>query len=172
MSSQKLSKAQANLKVALWEIDANKYASHELFLELLELELPKEVASRIHDLLTKTAYAAGKVVHIGKIIVIKILEFIKAHPFLVAGLGIGAVIASAISALVTGVPFVGPFLAPLAAALGITITVAGAVIGHSLDKILPSFGQSVVEIAQEFFKLIIEIFNLVFTNTPQTQWAS
>ena len=118
MSSQKLSKVQANLKVALWEIDANKYASHELFIEFLELGLPKEVASRIHDLFTKISYAAGKVVHIGKIIVIKILEFIKAHPFLVAGLGIGAVIGSAISALVAGVPFVGPLLAPLAAALG------------------------------------------------------
>ena len=172
MPAENLSKAQANLKAALWEIDANKYESHELFMDLLELELPKEVASRLHDLMMKTAYAAGKTVHIGKIILIKILEFVKAHPFLIAGLGVGAVIGSAITALVTGIPFIGSLLAPIAAALGITITVAGAVMGHSLDKVLPGVGQSVAEIAQAFFKLVTEVFNLVLSETSQPRWAS
>lgn len=172
MSTKKLSRAQANLKVALLDIDASQYKSHELFMELMDLGLPKEVASRLHDLLTKTAYAAGKTIHIGKIIIVKILEFVKAHPFLVTGLGVGAVVGSAIAALLTGIPFIGPLLAPIAAALGITITVAGAVIGHGLDKALPGFGQTVAEIAQEFFKLIVEIFNLALSDAPQTRWAS
>ncbi|MGA1265374.1 MAG: hypothetical protein ACO331_15960 [Prochlorothrix sp.] len=172
MSTQPLSKAQANLKAALWDIDASKYKSHELFMELMDLGLPKEVATRIHDLLSKTAYVAGKTLNIGKIIVLKILEFIKAHPFLVTGLGIGATVGAAIAALITGIPFIGPLLAPIAAALGLTITVAGAVIGHSLDKALPGFGQSVVEIAQSFFKLITEVFNLVFGEIREITLAS
>lgn len=77
---------------------------------------------------------------------------------------------AAIGALVSMIPFLGPYLAPIITLLGVTI---GAVAGHQLDKhdkgkfvntdlnpILIT--QDLIEIAKEFFKLLIDVFNTVF----------
>jgi hypothetical protein len=77
---------------------------------------------------------------------------------------------AAIGVLVHQVPYLGPFLSPIAMALGVSI---GAVAGHRLDKRgkgqvensdvnLIAISQDLIEIAKEFFKLLIDIFNAVF----------
>jgi hypothetical protein len=80
------------------------------------------------------------------------------------GAGIGAVVGAAVASLITAVPLLGQFLAPVAMALGITITAIGAVAGHRLDKRLQGVGEDIFEIAQEFFKLLRDVFNTVFRN--------
>jgi hypothetical protein len=64
----------------------------------------------LHELITFTKKVAGKVFAVGKIVLLKILEFVKAHPFLVVGAGIGAVIGVAIAGLITSIPFLGASL--------------------------------------------------------------
>lgn len=159
---QELSTAQANLKLALWNAEAELVKSSKLYIQLQELGLPEEVVTRLHQLLTYTKKVAGKVFSVGKIVLLKIIEFVKAHPFLVVGFGIGAVVGSAIASLVISIPFIGQLLAPVAAMLGITIATVGAVVGHRLDKQFQNVGEDIVEITQHFFALLADVFGIVF----------
>lgn len=138
--------------------------SSDLYVWLQDSGLPHEVTIRLHELATYTKKAGNKVIAVGKIVLIKIIEFVKAHPFLVIGAGIGAVVGAAVAGLITSVPILGQLLAPLAMALGITITATGAVVGHRLDKCLPGVGEDIIEIVQLFFKLLVDVFNSVFRN--------
>lgn len=162
MKSHELLTAQANLKLALWNVEAESVKSSELYMQLQELELPEEVVSRLHDLVTFTKKVSGKAISVGKIVLLKILEFVKAHPFLVTGAGIGAVIGAAVAGMITAIPFIGQLLAPVAVVLGITIAGVGAVAGHKLDKQFRGMGNDIVEIAQQFFALFADVFNTVF----------
>ncbi|WP_066426932.1 hypothetical protein [Anabaena sp. 4-3] len=164
MVNQEFSAGQANLKLALWNAAAESIKSSEIYAQLQQLRLPPEVISRLHEMLSFTKKIAGKVFAVGKIILIKILEFVKAHPFLVAGAGIGAVVGAAIASLITSIPFIGQLLAPIAALLGVTITGVGAVVGHRLDKQFQGVGEDIFEIAQQFFALLSSVFNTIVPN--------
>ncbi len=164
MSNQDLFTAQANLKLALWNAEAESIKSSELYAQLQELRLPEEIVSRLHELITFTKKIAGKVFAVGKIVLLKILEFVKSHPFLVVAAGIGAVIGSAVAGLITSIPVLGQLLAPVATVLGITVTTIGAVVGHRLDKQFQGVGEDIFEIAQQFFSLLANVFNTIFRN--------
>lgn len=160
--SQKLFPAQAELKLALWQADADSVTSGELYAWLVDTGLSSDVAIRLHELIQKTKRVGSKVFEVGKIILIKIIEFVKAHPFLVMGAGIGAAVGAAVTSLIVSIPIVGQLLAPIATALGIAITVTGAVIGHNFDKKFKNVGQDIFEIAKNFFGLLADVFNVVF----------
>jgi hypothetical protein len=163
MTGQIVSTAQANLKMALWQVDADSMSSSELYAWLVDSGLPHEVTIRLHELASYTKKSGNKVLAVGKIILIKIIEFIKAHPNLAMGVALGA----AVGLLVNSVPVLGSVLAPLATVLGITI---GAIAGHRLDKGkevndgIIGVTQDIIEIAREFFKLFIDVFNAIFRN--------
>lgn len=162
MENQKLSVAQSNLKLALWNAEADSITSSQLYAEIQELGLPPEVVSRLHEIVTFTKKVTGKVYAIGKIVLLKIIEFVKAHPFLVAGAGIGAVIGAAITGLITSITFLWPLLAPLATVLGITIATVGMVLGHNLDRQFQGVGKDIAEIIQTFFSLFSDVLNTIF----------
>lgn len=151
MKNKALLMAQALLKLTLWDAEAGSVKNSEVYAQLQELGLPEEVVSRLHELITATKKVGSKLFAYGKILVLKILEFVKANPFLVVSAGISAVVGVAVTGLITSIPVVGLILAPVAIALGITITVVGAVIGYRLDKTFPSVGEDIAEIAQKFF---------------------
>ena len=166
MNAHVLTPALANLELTLLNAEAESVSSSDLYLWLNESGLPSEVAIRLKNLVDTVKEVGNKTISIGKIILLKIIEFVKAHPNLAIGIAVGA----AIGALVIMVPFLGTYLAPTAILLGISI---GAIAGHPLDKIekgqsvnteanLIAIGQDVIEIAKEFFKLLIDIFNTVF----------
>ncbi|MEG4493343.1 hypothetical protein [Microcoleus sp. D3_18_C4] len=161
--SSALSLPQANLKMALWQVDADAMSSSDLYVWLNDMGLPHEVSMRLHELATYTKKAANKVLLIGKILLIKIIEFVKAHPNLVIGVAVGV----AVEILANSIPFVGPLLAPLATALGIPI---GAIAGHRLDRDkeesdgIIGIVQEIIEIAKDFFQLLIDVFNTIFRN--------
>ena len=163
MTGQIVSTAQANLKMALWQVDADSMTSSDLYAWLVDSGLPHEVTIRLHELASYTKKSGNKVLAIGKILLIKIIEFIKAHPNLAMGVALGA----AVGLLVNSVPVLGSVLAPLATVLGITI---GAIAGHRLDKGkeinegIIGVAQDIIEIAREFFKLFIDVFNAIFRN--------
>ena len=161
--SSALSLPQANLKMALWQVDADAMSSSDLYVWLNDTGLPHEVSIRLHELATYTKKAANKVLLIGKILLIKIIEFVKAHPNLAIGAAVGVVV----GILANSIPFVGPLLAPLATALGIPI---GAIAGHRLDRGkevsdgIIGIVQEIIEIAKDFFQLLIDVFNTIFCN--------
>lgn len=166
MRKQNLTAAQANLDLVLWNAEANSVASSDLYLWLRESGLPDEVAIRLKSFVDITVQIADGIISIGKIILIKIIEFVEAHPNLAAGIAVGV----AIGLLVNMIPFLGVYLAPIVTALGVSI---GAIVGHRRDKLDKgesadmdmnpiSITQDLIEIAKEFFKLLIDVFNSVF----------
>ncbi|MFN9174132.1 MAG: hypothetical protein ACK58N_06345 [Synechocystis sp.] len=157
------SHAQSELKLALWQIQADNTTSPELYAWLVKSGLPHNVAILLHELISKTKRVGKKTINIGKIILIKIIDFVKAHPFLVSGIGIGATIGTAIITLITSIPLIGQLLSPIALALGITVTISGAIIGHNLDKRFSGITNDIIEISQHFFTLIVGVFKTIFT---------
>ena len=167
MLSNALSLPQANLKLALWNVEANSIPDSDLYVWISNSGIPDDIAIRLYELIQHTKKIGNKVISIGKIILIKIVEFIKEHPHLSIGVALGIII----GLLVNSIPFIGPILSPLAFVLGITV---GAIAGHRLDKraknsqlydtdsIIGS-AEEVLEIVKEFFQLMVEVFNLVLT---------
>lgn len=166
MNTPVLTKSQSNLNLTILNAEAETFSSNEIYLWLRESGLPSELAIRLKNLVETVKDIAGRVISIGKIILIKIMEFVKSHPNMVIGIAIGA----AIAALTSMIPVLGPFLAPVVALFSVTV---GAVAGHRTDKLasgqtvnmsddLIAIGQDIIEIAKEFFKLLANIFNSVF----------
>ncbi|TVP62115.1 MAG: hypothetical protein EA343_12105 [Nodularia sp. (in: Bacteria)] len=173
MTSQILSPAQANFKMSLWQAEADSKSSNELYIWLNECGLPHEVTMRLHDLASYTKRIDSKIFYVGKILLLKIIDFVKAHPSLVTGFGIGCAVGAAVSNLIISVPFFGQLLAPVAMALGITITAIGAVAGHRIDKRgqgkevqsgIFGIAEDIIEITKIFFELVVDVFNVVFSN--------
>jgi len=161
MEGKKISVAQAKLKMTLWNAEVESTSSNDFYLWLQDMDLPEEVVMRLHQLISTTIKVGKKIISIGKVVLMRIIEFVKAHPFLIASVGASGVVASAIYSLIVSIPFLGSFLEPLARALGIGIVLTGAVIGHTLDKKFTGIGQNIVEIASEFFKLLSDVLNAV-----------
>ena len=155
---------QAKLEVVLWQADADMVSSSDLYIRLTEMGLPSEVAIRLKELLEIVKAIGGRVISIGKIIVIKLIEFIERHPNLATGMALGA----AVSSLIASIPFLGPILAPIAMLLGIAI---GGIAGHRVDKAQGgkmdgdlgtiAIAQDVIEIARAFFQLFIDTLTAV-----------
>lgn len=160
---QKPSQGQAKLKLTLWNAKAESVSSSELYAKLLNLGLPEQVVTRLHEVANFTKEVGDKIYSIGKVILIKIIEFVKEHPFVIAGASVGAVTGIVIGTLITSVPFLGQVLAPVAAVLGITITVTGAVIGYRFEKQFPELKKDATELIELTFQQIGAVFNTVTT---------
>ena len=165
MSSPSMTCAQANLELALLSAEAEATSSSDIYAWLRESGLPSEAALRLKGLVDFTMDLGGYLVTIGKIVVVKVIAFTKAHPNLAAGIAVGA----AVGVLASTVPVLGPYLWPITTLAGVSI---GAIAGHRLDKQangktnkeetnLIAIAQDVIEIAREFVQLIIEIFTTV-----------
>lgn len=166
MGTTPLTLPQARLELALWQAEADMASSSDLYIRLTEMGLPSEVAIRMKELLEFVKPIGEKMVSIGKIIVLKLIEFIEKHPNLATGIALGA----AVSSLMVSIPFVGPILAPIALPLGIAV---GAIAGHRVDKAeggkmngdlgLVDIAQDVIEIARAFFQLFIDTLMAIST---------
>lgn len=167
MKRKILSEAQAKFKLFIWNKEAEGIKSHELFSKIKELNLPEETIVAFQALMQKSIRIGGKFLAIGKIIIVKLLEFVEKNFFLVAGLGIGFVIGGAIAGFIASIhiPFIMQAIAPILASIAkffqISIPLIGAVAGHNIDTIIPNLGKSIVEVAKEFFQLFAEILNIV-----------
>jgi ElaB/YqjD/DUF883 family membrane-anchored ribosome-binding protein len=162
MATNVLTPAQANMELAILNAESESMSSSDFYAWLKDLGLPDEVAIRLKGVAEITAEIGKRVVNVGKMVLMKIIEFVKAHPNMAVGIAIGA----ALGALVNTVPLIGPLLAPIAMMLGVAV---GALAGHRLDKAamgqpqndgILAIGQDVIEIATAFFKLLIDTFNL------------
>ena len=150
-----LSQGKAQLDLIGLSKEAELLDQTDIFVWLTKAGLPIEVVTRLEDLWSVTKNIAGQVIHLGKIIIFKIIEFIKAHPHTAAGLLVGA----AIGSLVGLVPWLGPLLAPLTTVIGATI---GAMTGAKLDNAGATTAfEGLIILAKQFFQLLAEIFNVL-----------
>lgn len=162
MSEKVMTPAQANLELVILSAEAEAMSSGDFYAWLKDQGLPDEVAIRLKAVAEITAEVGKRVINVGKMILIKIMEFVKAHANLAIGIAIGA----AIGVLVGAIPWIGPFLAPIATLIAVSV---GAFAGHRLDKAdagtpqnsgLVAIGQDIIEIATAFFKLLVDILTL------------
>ena len=87
-----ISMAEAEFELALMQAESDSMASSDLYIWLRECGLSPEIAVRLKELVNVTQRIGNKVVSIGKLIVMKLREFITAHK----GLAIGTVLGAAI----------------------------------------------------------------------------
>ena len=120
MESQPLTPARATLQLALLNAEAISVDSSDIFAWLRDADLPSEAAMRLSGLVDATREIGGKVISIGRIVLLKIIEFVKAHPNLTTGIAVGA----AIGALVNPVPLLGTYLASVCQSLSISNSAA------------------------------------------------
>lgn len=150
----------AQLKLGLLNAQALQMNKLDLITRFTNKNLPQEIVTRLEWLWEETKVVAGEVVQIGKIILMKIWEWVERNPNMVIGMAIGG----AIGALTSLVPFIGPFLAPIATALGIVIGgLAGTRLGKKMDGQVVGAGgmqlaEDMITMAKEFFKLLAAIF--------------
>lgn len=162
MSAKALTPAQANLELALLSSEAETLSSSDFYAWLRDRGLPDEAAIRLKAVAEITAEIGQRIIHVGKMIIIRIMAFVRAH----ANLSIGIAIGAAIGALVNAIPWIGPLLSPIVTLIGVTFF---ALAGHRMDKAaagaprntgLIAVGQDLIEIAKAFFKLLVDIFNM------------
>ena len=157
-----ISKAQAEFELALMQAESDSTASSDLYIWLLECGLSPEIAIRLKELVNVTQRIGNKVVSIGKLIVMKLRDFITAHK----GLAIGTVLGAAIASLVAAIPLLGSILAPLGALFGLTVAVSGHLsdkqpTGNGAGVSLLELPQNLIEMARTYFDLFIETFQII-----------
>ncbi|MNR40436.1 hypothetical protein D3C85_1587220 [compost metagenome] len=103
-----------------------------------------------------TKRMAGESVAIGKIILMKVFEFVENNPKVFVGAAVGA----AFSVLASGIPFVGAIIAPYVAAIG---ALTGAAVGAAMQtpKADGSIESGLITLAESFFGLFVAIFKAV-----------
>jgi len=182
MEASPLNPSQARLKLAILNKQAEAKNSWEFYSEMRTLGLPDEVIEILQKVLKVTSKVAGTVISIGKIIVIKLVEYVAKHPLQVAGLAVGlgatyalGVALSGLFALVPTLPHwmgIGPLLTKLAMIIPnlcktvfvpamILSPVVGCVAGEIFDKKYPEVSESLQEIARDFFELFAQIMNSI-----------
>ncbi|MNT27814.1 hypothetical protein D3C72_1634580 [compost metagenome] len=150
---QVLSKEQGVFELTLLNAELSRDQFDDFVVMGVSRGIPVEIMTRLQGMWNLTKEIAGEVVAIGKIVVRKIFEFLKANPNLSIGIALGA----AVGALISGIPFIGPLLAPLSAGLSMLY---GAAVGSTLDQGVQSNDPFVAAtlLARKFFELIQSIF--------------
>lgn len=156
-----MEQVQALAEVQAIEADYEGVNRKKMLAYLLKKGLPIEVATRLDDLWNEVKCVAGHVIQVGKVIVCRIIEFIRSYPHTAMGVLIGA----AIGSLTGAIPFLGPVLAPLATSLG---AIVGGVAGAKIDVGCDGT-QAVVVVARDFFKMLIDIFNALFNKNSAVE---
>jgi hypothetical protein len=182
MEASMLSPSQARLKLAILNKQTEAKNSWEFYSEMRSLGLPDEIIEILQKVLKFTSKVAGTVISIGKIIVIKLVEYVAKHPLQVAGLAVGlgatyalGVALSGLFALVPTLPNwmgIGPLLTKLAMIIPnlcktvfvpamILSPVVGCVAGEIFDEKYPEVSESLQKIARDFFELFAQIMKSI-----------
>jgi len=162
-----MTKTVAIKELLLEEMAALKLTKEEVFEFFMKQNWNINVIEYIQKLWDYSKEIAGNMIAIGKIVLYKIIKFIKENPNMVFGMALGA-IAGALAGLFIGwIPFIGQTLHVLAIAAG---TLIGALSGNRLDRIsngeqidnsvLSIFGDSMI-VAKKFIALFMEIIQVV-----------
>lgn len=148
----------AKLELLILEGEVQTLDQIDVVTKMINKGLSQEVVTRLEELWDYTVMVGEKLVHLGKIIINKILGFIDANVHLALGVAIGA----AVGSLINIIPVFGQLLAPLSVAVGAVI---GGVAGARLDRGQePGDGvigitQEVLLLAGKFYEFFASIIN-------------
>jgi hypothetical protein len=153
----RMGEQQALFQLTLMNAETSSRTFEDFLVDAAQWKLPAEVLTRLRSVWDVTRRIGVELVEVGKIIVEKILAFLRAHSAITWGLVIGA----AVAFLVSSVPFLGAILAPLVSIIG---PIAGMAAGAAIEaRVSPSDPlASMILLAQHFFELLASIFNAVW----------
>jgi hypothetical protein len=146
--------------IAALEANISAFNRRDLMKRLLDSGLSKEIAYRLGQLWDYSKQLGDQVIHVGRTILVKIVEFIEKHPHASAGLALGA----ALTALTHAIPGIGPLLSPIVGLLSIPalMTVGAAIDADKKGPVTEGLLAELVRLAHDFFKLIIDSIRLAF----------
>jgi len=153
-----MDKNKATFEALKLQAEASQLDKVETMAFLSNNGIPLEVITRMDFLWEEVLEIGGQIINIGKIIMMKLIQFIKENPNMVIGIAIGV----ALGMLANAVPFIGQFIAPILSAIFGTM---GALHGHRLDKVAKGeyAGDRLMEDAitttKKFWDFFYEIFN-------------
>ena len=145
-SNPSISSDHAMLEMTLLSAETTDTSFEDVVVESVSKGIPLEILTRLKDLWEKKQVIGDEIIYVGKIVVLKIVEFLKSHPKLTASLAISA----AVYYLSHAIPYLGPVLAPVLAAIA---GLASLVLTSSFDEC--------VQMARDFFATLVSIFNAV-----------
>jgi hypothetical protein len=125
--------------------------------------VPLEITTRMNYLWDFKTEFSDNVVNIGKIIVMKLLEFIENNPYMTIGIAIGIGLGSL--AAMIHIPFIGHIVMPIIAAIP---PIYFGLKGNRMDKIMRGeyVGDSLIDdgitSAKQFWTLFADIINSSF----------
>jgi len=162
-----MTKATAVKDLLIEEISALKVSKDTVFEFFMTSNLPKQVIHHITKLWDYTCNIGESVISIGKIVLSKIIDFIKANPDMAFGAALGAIAGVMASSFISWIPFVGQALSVLTIGGGMLI---GAIAGDRMDRatngdyidesLISVFGDT-ISIAKKFVKLFIDILTTI-----------
>ena len=114
------------------EIEALKLDKYKVKEWFEEKKIPSHIVNYILKLYDHTKNVSQEVIYIGRIIVLKIMDFIKENPNLSIGIALGAATGFLAGTFMNVIPFIGNILQTIAIGIGIFI---GAIAGYRLDEI-------------------------------------
>ena len=140
---------QGMFELSMLNAETSYAEFEEVIIEGIKRGIPTEILTRLKDLWEVSKEVAGEVVVIGKIIVMAIIDFMKANPMITVGLILGA----ALSTLVLGIPFLGPLLLPIT--MGVS-ALYGAGVGAAMQggDYSGSPISAAIALAKKFFELL------------------
>jgi hypothetical protein len=158
-----MDKNKATFEALLLQAEASGLDKVEVMAFFSNQGVPLEVITRMDSLWEQTALVAGQILDIGKIIIMKLIQFIKENPNMVIGLAIGIGLGMVINAI----PLLGNIIAPIAT---IAFGTVGALQGHRLDKVMKgdyvsnSLLEDAITIIKSFWSFFCEMFEVIVIN--------
>ena len=159
-----MTEAQAKLKLLALEATTNDFNKLDMIVKFTNLGLSQEVITRIQDLFDFTKKIGNQIIHIGKIIMKKLINFINENPNLTIGLAVGVGLSVLTGMLISAVPVVGvPLSGIVSSIVGMISIPLGILKGHRLDKVMQGeyVSNSVIEdlitVAKKFWALFVDI---------------
>lgn len=142
-------KNQANINNFMQaEQEYNDTTKRDVFSWMINKGVAIEIVTRLHELWDFSLKMGDKLYHIGKIIVIKLVEFVKRNPNMSTGIAIGL----GLSWLISQVPVLGWLLGPL---VTLILTVHFMYKGHLKDH--PD--SNIFTACGECFKVVVDIIS-------------
>ena len=146
---------EALLELTLADAEAASAKFDDLLVEGINRGIPVEIMTRLSELWDQTRVVAGHLVNIGKVIVLRIFEFLKANP----NLGVGAALGAAVGLFAaSAIPFLGVLITPLAVVIG---ALYGAGIAAARAEGINSTAplDAALALAQAFFQMLLLVLD-------------
>lgn len=147
----------AQLKLGLLNAQAAEMNRLDLITRLTNKGVPQELVTRLQVLWDYTKVVAGEVIQLGKILLMKIWEWVERNPNMLIGMAVGA----AVGALTALIPFIGPLIAPFATVFGaIVVGAMGSISDKASREGIATASSAKVVVAQGVVNMAIEFFRL------------